>query len=258
MSPMISIIFAAVMLLLTGGRMWYFRKGLNVAYRNIEPSFFMFMQASGYRMRGLEQAPVEQSAQLAALAWLNFLQKQSPDVETYMVRQFQDITITHYMYLRTKGQSQSGAFGWYSDLETPPAVLMHVCDKDLGSFKKALGSLFSDTEVHFERQYDTKVATGNREFDARFSVYSPDPEGARRILSAPGLMESMLRMPSVDLRVMPHRIEFVDIEHKNIASVMQMRGVKWVLPYIYYHITGLQVVHEMSAEVMHRMWVANR
>jgi Protein of unknown function (DUF3137) len=256
--PVLNLIIFGVMAVFAGISIYYSTKMKGSQYKRIEPSYYDFFRGTGYRVVNMEALPPEQSAKVAAKAWMDYLEGREKTIQLDLIRLFQDLKISHYLELSVRGNSQSGSIGWFAQLEHEPKALMHICDKKLGSFGKSVGGLFSNVDTNFKKEYEQKITTGNTAFDSKYAVYAPDGEKAMEVLSTPGLMESLLACTSVDLRIKPNMIEFRDIEQKNIALFMNMPKIKWVLPYIYLYLPQTAPLHEMTSEVIHRMWVANR
>lgn len=201
-------------------------------------------ELSGYRHVGMEPAPLEQQAQRSLELMKNYGDytiEMVRDVGTHRVlwemrtRPYQssDSQLPGRRPLRWKEaggktsrvpgavthvRGSKLSFGWRIPLSSPPTVLLHIADRAL----RDVGDDGSESPLNPE--YPGAGAIGDRELDARFDLYAPDPAAARRRLSDAAVRTALLALTTVNVIVRSNEVLFDDPMQSNILAALGGMG----------------------------------
>lgn len=189
-------------------------------------------EQSGWRYEDIEAAPIDQHVERARQEMgVNTL-----DRHTRMVRSYQGFRIVSDYWMRRGGGeavSQGYRASWveyghrlgaghglrpaYRVSKTltllsggAPPTLFHLVEKSLPR-KTAWGSGLQNRRFReFQPAYPLAVLTGDPTIDARFDIYSPNPQGVQRMLGQAAFAAALQALPFVQLVVCPDRVIFDD------------------------------------------------
>jgi hypothetical protein len=174
----------------------------------------MFLERTGYRYADILAQPLAAHIHHGE----QLMRRGSKGYRVHLVRDFHGMAIHNVATYSVAGSESSMAYTWSLPLAHPLRYQLQVADKNLRGLGKNVKELFSNHERVWSQRYPHRVTTGDRELDARFNIYSDQPEAALPALHALGPL--LLSCVAVDLVTTPSSITFSDPTQRNVASAM--------------------------------------
>ena len=211
----------------------------------------MFLERTGYRYADILDQPLEAHVHHGE----RLMKNARKGYRIHMVRNFHDMPI-HSLQESTvesglTSTTTSISYTWSLPLPRPLRFQLQIAEKSLRGFAKGVKEAFSSSERVWDQLYPFQVTTGNAEFDARFNVYSDQPQAAQMAVHSSGLMPLLLRCTEVDLATTGDHIRFSDPMQKNITGVMGGTLGVMAMAANVGKMMELQIpVHELMAQVL--------
>lgn len=133
--------------------------------------------------------------------------------------------LVHTFESRMEGSKQVSSQSWTLTLAAPPPVEMQLVERRRLGGGQTLRNLVGPTSFHVSVGYPGPVATGDADLDARFALFSPNPDAATQVLRNPALKADLLACKEVLLTVTRQTASFGDPTDANLWAAYDAAGL---------------------------------
>lgn len=171
-----------------------------------------FLQESGFRVVGAEQADLGQQADLA----LNALMQEGGEAGQEWVRDCAGVEIRHFFRRVQKNNTNYYWCRWSTPLPQPPRIGLQIVEKG----RNGKPSVLENRSYEWRQLFPQQVPLADPELEQRFTVYGNDPALVRTALGANGVKAALLGCKQVDLSVDAEGVVFSDPFRENILAAL--------------------------------------
>jgi hypothetical protein len=179
-------------------------------------SFREFLEQTGFRVVGAEQAELGQQADLA----LSALGQEGGESGQEWVRDCGGVQVRHFFRRVQKHNSNYYWCRWSTRLAQPPRVALQVIEKRLVGKLSRVDNFIENKSYEWQQLFPHQVQLSDAELEKRFVVYGNDPALVLTALRANGVRDSLLACKQVDLSVGADGVVFSDPFRENIMAAL--------------------------------------
>jgi hypothetical protein len=179
-------------------------------------AFREFLEQTGFRVVGAEQADLAQQAQLA----LSAIGQEGGPLGQEWVRDCAGIEVRHFFKRLHQNGTNYYWCRWSAKGPQQPRLLLQIVERRLLGKLAKLDNFVESKSYEWSQHQPHPVTLTDAELERRFLVYSNDPHAAAQVLQSQGVRDALLACRHVDLDVDSDGVRFADPFRDNILSAL--------------------------------------
>lgn len=206
-------------------------------------AFREFLEQTGFRVVGSEQADL---AQQAALALGAIGQEGGPTGQEW-VRDCGGIEVRHFFKRLQHNGTNYYWCRWSTKLAHQPRIALQVIERRLVGTMAKIDGFVESKRYEWSPELPHQVTLADPELERRFLVYANEPAAAAQVLQSQGVRDMLLACKHVDLDVSADGVRFADPFRDNMMAALGGGMGLLMAGYDPKTITSaIQAVHERS------------
>jgi hypothetical protein len=206
-------------------------------------AFREFLEQTGFRIVGAEQAELGEQAKLALTA---IGQEGGPTGQEW-VRDCAGVEVRHFFKRVQQNGTNYYWCRWSSKLAQQPRIALQVIERRLVGAMVKIDNFVESKSYDWQQELPHRVTLADAELERRFLVYAREPAAAAQVLQGPGVKDMLLACKHVDLDVTADGVRLSDPFRDNMLAALGGGAGLLMAGYDPKTITqAIQTVHERS------------
>jgi hypothetical protein len=213
-------------------------------------AFRDFLEQTGFRVVGAEQAELGQQAQLALTA----IAQEGGAAGQEWIRDCAGVEVRHFFKRVQQNGTNYYWCRWSSKLAQQPRIALQVVERRLVGTMAKIDNFVESKSYQWQQALPHQVTLADAELERRFLVYASEPAAAAQVLQSQDVKDMLLACKHVDLDVSADGVRLSDPFRDNIMAALGGSSGLLMAGYDPKTMTqAIQTVHERSCWLVARL-----
>jgi hypothetical protein len=179
-------------------------------------AFREFLEQTGFRVVGAQQADLGEQARLALTA----IGQEGGTTGQEWVRDCGGVEVRHFFKRVQQNGTNYYWCRWSSKLAHQPRILLQVVERRLVGAMAKIDNFVESKSYEWQQELPHRVTLADPELERRFLVYASEPAAAAQVLQSQGVKDMLLASKHVDLDVTADGVKLSDPFRDNIMAAL--------------------------------------